>query len=94
MKRVFDGVELHGANTYLLQQFYSENSNQRSDEWGGSREKRLKFPLVVIETVNKTVKKYSKKPFIVGYRISPEEIEEPGIRLEDSFSSLIRLSTK
>ncbi|WP_273753557.1 NADH-dependent flavin oxidoreductase [Leuconostoc mesenteroides] len=80
----FDGVELHGANTYLLQQFYSENSNQRSDEWGGSRGKRLKFPLAVIETVNKTVKKYSKKPFIVGYRISPEEIEEPGIRLEDS----------
>ncbi|BAX69621.1 NADH:flavin oxidoreductase [Leuconostoc suionicum] len=56
----FDGVELHGANTYLLQQFYSENSNQRSDEWGGSREKRLKFPLVVIETVNKTVKNIQK----------------------------------
>lgn len=34
----FDGVELHGANTYLLQQFYSQNSNQRMDKWGGKRD--------------------------------------------------------
>lgn len=80
----FDGVELHGANTYLLQQFYSENSNQRTDEWGGSRKKRLKFPLEVINKVKEIAKKYSKRPFVVGYRISPEEIETPGIRLEDS----------
>ncbi|OJG67978.1 hypothetical protein RV09_GL002089 [Enterococcus moraviensis] len=80
----FDGVELHGANTYLLQQFFSENSNQRLDDWGGSLEKRLKFILCVIDTVNETVKKYADKPFIVGYRLSPEEIETPGIRLKDS----------
>lgn len=80
----FDGVELHGANTYLLQQFYSENSNQRTDEWGGTIEKHLNFPLAVIKIVNETIKKYAKKPFIVGYRLSPEEIVEPGIRLEDS----------
>lgn len=80
----FDGVELHGANTYLLQQFYSENANQREDDWGGSREKRLKFPLAVIEKVNQTVAEYSKGPFLVGYRIFPEEIETPGICLADS----------
>ncbi|MGM0124821.1 hypothetical protein IGI37_002215 [Enterococcus sp. AZ194] len=80
----FDGVELHGANTYLLQQFYSENSNQREDEWGGTRENRLKFPLAVIAKVNETIQKYATQPFILGYRLSPEEIETPGIRLEDS----------
>lgn len=80
----FDGVELHGANTYLLQQFYSANSNQRSDEWGGDREKRLRFPLAVIKEVTETIEKYATDPFLLGYRISPEEVETPGIRLEDT----------
>lgn len=90
----FDGVELHGANTYLLQQFYSENANQREDDWGGSRDKRLKFPLAVIEKVNQVVAKYSKGPFLVGYRISPEEIETPGIRLADSLYFVDQIKDK
>ncbi|MFT8825752.1 MAG: NADH-dependent flavin oxidoreductase [Liquorilactobacillus mali] len=94
IKAGFDGIELHGANTYLLQQFYSENSNQRTDEWGGSREKRLKFPLAVIKIVNDVVKNYSSKPFLVGYRISPEEIETPGIRLEDSLFFVDQIKDK
>lgn len=80
----FDGVELHGANTYLLQQFYSEHSNRRTDKWGGSREKRLTFPLAVIDHAKDTIARYADRPFILGYRMSPEEIETPGIRLEDS----------
>lgn len=90
----FDGVELHGANTYLLQQFYSENANQREDDWGGSRDKRLKFPLAVIEKVNQVAAKYSKGPFLVGYRISPEEIETPGIRLADSLYFVDQIKDK
>lgn len=47
----FDGVELHGANGYLIQQFIAENSNQRLDEYGGSMENRARFPLEVAAAV-------------------------------------------
>lgn len=80
----FDGVELNGANTYLLQQFFSENSNQRTDKWGGNRDERMTFAKAVIKEVQSVIDKYATKPFILGYRLSPEEIEKPGIRLEDS----------
>lgn len=90
----FDGVELHGANTYLLQQFFSENSNQRSDEWGGSQKKRLKFPVAVIDSVKQAVKKHATKPFVIGYRLSPEEIETPGIRLENSLFFVDQIKEK
>ncbi|GAB6092718.1 NADH-dependent flavin oxidoreductase [Furfurilactobacillus curtus] len=87
----FDGVELHGANTYLLQQFFSPNSNQRSDQWGGDRTQRLAFPLAVIAKARAAASK-ATRPFLVGYRLSPEEIETPGIRIDDSlfFAEQIR----
>ncbi len=84
IKAGFDGVEVHGANTYLIQQFFSPNSNQRSDQWGGSREKRTLFPLRVIKRVFDAVSDMNAKDFIVGYRMSPEETEEVGITLDDS----------
>ena len=80
----FDGVELHGANTYLLQQFFSPHSNQRKDKWGGNIENRLKFPLAVIDAALKIKATYATEAFIIGYRLSPEEIEEQGITLEDT----------
>lgn len=80
----FDGIELHGANTYLLQQFFSPHSNRRTDKWGGDVDKRMTFALEVIKSVRKAVDSYAEKPFIVGYRISPEEIENPGIRMADT----------
>ncbi|MCP3029110.1 NADH-dependent flavin oxidoreductase [Halobacillus sp. A5] len=80
----FDGVEIHGANTYLLQQFFSPHSNRREDQWGGYVRKRMNFPLAVIESVKKAVKTHSDSPFVIGYRLSPEEREEPGIALEDT----------
>jgi len=87
----FDGIEIHGANTYLIQQFFSPHSNRRTDNWGGTLEKRMRFPLAVVESVLTAVKEHAKKPFIVGYRISPEELEEPGITIEDTFQLLDRL---
>ncbi|MCB2298485.1 NADH-dependent flavin oxidoreductase [Clostridium tagluense] len=80
----FDGVEIHGANTYLLQQFFSPHSNRRKDHWGGNVEKRMNFPLAIIAEVKKVVKENASDSFIVGYRFSPEEMETPGITLEDT----------
>ena len=74
IKAGFSGVEIHGANHYLLQQFFSSFSNVREDKWGGSLEKRMAFPLAVVKEVKRVVEKYAPKDFIVGYRISPEEI--------------------
>jgi 2,4-dienoyl-CoA reductase-like NADH-dependent reductase (Old Yellow Enzyme family) len=82
----FDGVEIHGANTYLLQQFFSPHSNRRDDVWGGSIDKRMNFPLAVIAEVKKVVKENSNENFIIGYRFSPEEMETPGISLNDTLS--------
>ncbi len=47
----FDGVEIHGANGYLLDQFVRDGANQRTDDYGGSIENRLRFPLAVIRAV-------------------------------------------
>ena len=88
----FDGVEVHGANTYLIQQFFSPHSNRRDDHWGGTLEKRMNFPLATVQAAKAAIEKYADKPFIFGYRISPEELEEPGITLDDSLALLVKLS--
>ncbi len=90
----FDGVEIHGANTYLIQQFFSPHSNRRDDEWGSSLQKRLKFPLAVTDAVTQAIEKYSNRAFMAGYRISPEEIENPGISMEDSLALINLLAQK
>ena len=63
----FDGVEIHGANGYLIDQFWQDVSNQRTDAWGGSIEKRARFGLEVTKAVIAAVGD-SKK---VGMRLSP-----------------------
>lgn len=88
----FDGVEIHGANTYLIQQFFSPHSNVRTDKWGGDVKARMAFPLAVIESIQEAVAKHADRPFVVGYRISPEEREEPGITMEDTLQFLIAIA--
>ncbi len=90
----FDGVELHGANTYLIQQFFSPHSNRRQDQWGGSLANRMAFPLAVVDACAAVIKRFAKRPFILGYRLSPEEIEEPGIRLDDTLALVEQLNQK
>ncbi|SEI89394.1 2,4-dienoyl-CoA reductase [Myroides marinus] len=89
----FDGVEIHGANTYLLQQFFSPHSNRRTDKWGGDLMKRMTFPLAVVDAVIESAA-LSSNPFLVGYRLSPEELENPGITMEDTLHLVEALSLK
>ncbi|WP_340373373.1 NADH-dependent flavin oxidoreductase [Peribacillus sp. FSL E2-0218] len=90
----YDGVEIHGANGYLIQQFFSPHSNRREDKWGGSLERRLSFPLAVVDEVQKAVANHAKAPFIVGYRFSPEEPETPGITMDDTLALIDGLASK
>ncbi len=62
----FDGVELHGANGYLLEQFLSPISNIRTDKYGGSIENRCRFMLEVVTAVSETIGKGK-----TGVRLSP-----------------------
>lgn len=86
----FDGVEIHGANHYLIHQFFSPYYNRRDDEWG----EHLKYPLAVIDAVLKVVREHATPDFIVGYRFSPEEVESPGISMELTEQLVKTLSEK
>jgi hypothetical protein len=62
----FDGVEIHGANGYLVDQFLKEPSNDRTDEYGGSPENRARFALEMVDAVSAAVGEER-----VGLRLSP-----------------------
>ncbi|MDD9791803.1 NADH-dependent flavin oxidoreductase [Priestia megaterium] len=87
----FDGVEIHGAHGFLLQNFFSPFFNRREDEWGGSLENRLRFPLAVVQEIKNVIKKHATKPFILGYRISPDEHQTGGLRMKDTYELINRL---
>lgn len=63
----FDGVEVHGANGYLVDEFLQDVSNQRQDEYGGSVERRSRFGLEVVRAIVNVVGTAKK----VGIRLSP-----------------------
>ena len=63
----FDGVEIHSANNYLLEQFVRDSTNKRTDRYGGSVENRLRFPLDVVAAVTDVWGGGSR----VGIRLSP-----------------------
>ncbi|NLL52009.1 MAG: NADH:flavin oxidoreductase [Peptococcaceae bacterium] len=76
----FDMVEIHGAHGYLLNQFYSPLTNQRTDEYGGSLENRLRFPLEVIASVKKAVGPHMP----VFYRLGADDRLPGGNTIKDS----------
>jgi len=63
----FDGVEIHSANNYLLEQFVRDSTNRRTDRYGGTLENRLRFPLEVVAAVTEVWGGGAR----VGIRISP-----------------------
>ena len=81
----FDGVELHGANGYLLQQFFSKNTNKREDEYGGSIENRARILFDILDELKEVVAINR-----VGVRLNPSlngimgiEVDDETIRLYD-----------
>ena len=94
IKAGYDGIEIHGANNFLIQQFYSGYYNKRTDEWGGSLEKRMRFPLEVVDACCKIRDKYNKPEFIIGYRLSPEEPFVDGITMTETLALVRALVQK
>jgi N-ethylmaleimide reductase len=83
----FDGVELHAANGYLLEQFLSPVSNQRTDSWGGSVEKRISFVLEVAKAVAAAI-----GPERVGIRLSPYGVNggmKPYPETDETYRTLV-----
>lgn len=79
-KAGFDGVEVHGAHGYLIAQFMSNYSNKRCDEFGGSLENRLRFPLEIV----KNIREKCGPDFMVGFRISGDERVPGGRTIEET----------
>ena len=79
MKAGFDGVEVHGAHGFLLNQFFSPLTNRRSDKYGGSLENRIRFPLEVVEKIREVT---SGKVFM--YRLGADDLDPAGTKIADS----------
>ena len=94
IKAGYDGIEIHAANNFLVQQFYSGYYNKRKDEWGGSLEKRMRFPIEIVDACCKIRDKYNKPEFIIGYRLSPEEPFEDGITMTETLALVRELVKK
>lgn len=80
VKAGFDGIELHAAHGYLINQFYSAVTNKRTDEYGGSLENRFRFLKEIIEGIKAVV----PRRFIVGARLGVFEYAEGGLTLEEA----------
>ena len=85
----FDGIELQIGHSSLLRQFLSPLSNQRTDEYGGSLENRMRFALEVIEAIRTTV----GPDFILGIRLCADEMIPGGLTLDDTKEMARRFET-
>lgn len=81
----FDGVEIHGAHGYLIDQFFWEGTNQRTDAWGGSMAKRGRFAVEII----KAVRAATSPDFPIMFRYSQWKQQEYSARLAESPQRLL-----
>jgi NADPH2 dehydrogenase len=86
MRAGFDGVEVHGAHGFLLNQFFSPLANRRRDKYGGSLENRMRFPL---EVVGRVKEKLGGR--LLLYRLGSDDLDPAGIKIEDSKKLAIKL---
>ncbi|MGE8720220.1 FAD-dependent oxidoreductase [Leptospira terpstrae] len=75
----YDGVEIMGSEGYLINQFIAKRTNHRTDDWGGSFENRIKFPIEIIKAVRKRV----GTDFIIIYRLSMLDLVEDGGNIDE-----------
>lgn len=80
VKAGYDAVEIHGAHAFLISEFLSPITNRRSDEFGGSIENRMRFPLMVVEAVRNEV----GSEFPLFFRLGAEDRMQDGLTLDDS----------
>ncbi|RZI83234.1 MAG: NADPH-dependent 2,4-dienoyl-CoA reductase, partial [Rubrivivax sp.] len=75
----YDGVEVMGSEGYLINEFIAARTNQRDDEWGGSYENRIRFPIEIVKRVRESV----GANFIIIYRLSMLDLVEGGSTFEE-----------
>lgn len=75
----YDGVEVMGSEGYLINQFIALHTNKRSDEWGGSFENRIRFPIEIVRGIREAL----GSDFIIIYRLSMIDLIEQGSSLEE-----------
>lgn len=75
----YDGVEIMGSEGYLINQFIAKRTNNREDDWGGSFENRIRFPIEVVKAVRKKV----GADFIIIYRLSMLDLVEDGGNIDE-----------
>jgi len=75
----YDGVEIMGSEGYLINEFIAERTNQRTDEWGGSYENRIRFPVEIVRRTREAV----GPNFIIIYRLSMLDLVEGGSNIDE-----------
>jgi 2,4-dienoyl-CoA reductase-like NADH-dependent reductase (Old Yellow Enzyme family) len=86
MEAGFDGIHLHGANGYLISQFRSALTNRRDDAWGGTQERRDRFPLEVIRAVRAEIP--DDKGFTMKVGLADLVDEPGGLSVEDAVAGV------